>query len=40
MEVWRLRGFGACALAAALTLKVAQAAFLERALWVVRARAE
>ena len=31
---------GACAFAAALALKVAQAAFLERALWVVRARAE
>ena len=40
MEAWRFRGFGACALAAALTLKVAQAAFLERALVVVRARPE
>ena len=37
---WWLRGFGACALAAALRLKVAQAAFSERALWVVRAGAE
>ena len=35
-----LRGFGACAPAAALRLKVAQAAFSERALWVVRAGAE
>ena len=35
-----LRGFGACALAAALRLKVAQAAFSERAPWVVRAGAE
>ena len=35
-----LRGFGACAPAAALRLKVAQAAFSERAPWVVRAGAE
>ena len=35
-----LRGFGACAPAAALRLKVAHAAFSERALWVVRAGAE
>ena len=35
-----MRGSGACAPAAALKLKVAQAAFSERALWVVRAGAE
>ena len=34
---WCLRGFGACVPAAALRLKVAQAAFSERALWVARA---
>ena len=35
------RSFGVCAPAAALSLKVAQAAFLERALWVeLRAEAE
>ena len=35
-----LQSFGPCAPAAALRLKVAQAAFSERALWVVRAGAE